>query len=766
MVETILKRVAAFQERNPVVLLLAVFLVTAVFAFYAFQIEQDSTVDSMFGRDSTAMQLKNLVSNEFGSTDQLYILVSVDEDSDDKIGVRDIREPDVLESMDQLAANIREESSVSDVFSINDLFYAQYGRLPTTLEESKQFFSEVQFDTSPFVSQDYTALNMVVEMNIATKPGALAEAEQLMLEKVEESPKPVGVKTILTGEATLVNRIMDLLIGDNLRTIGIAIVALAIILSIFFRSPVVGIIATIPVVLTVVFLAGAMRLLDIKISMMTAAVGAMMVGIGVDYSIHMTHRMINLIRNGKTVLAPIAVPSVGGALFASAATTFFGFIAMLSGSSPSSILQGTVLSIGIVFAFLATMVTVPAFMVLYRRYWFTDLDRILLRVKKREKAGPSLLQRALKRVATFQGRAPLALLGVFILGTIFVMPGASLVELDTDNENWIPEDDETIESLFDIGAKFGGLTSQTFLLMVDPSSQEDGTITDLRDPEILRKVAELEVAMEDLEFVNSLESPAKTIADMNNGRVPQDIDQIKELIATNPRIDTRYNKDYTVMRLSAVGDDLLLDGDSELAYDAMLFEAETVQFPEGTVFVGQGSTAQWRELDEILQGDIAKTTVFGFVLVFLVATLLFRSVTVGVLAFIPIIFALIWTLGIMGYIGLPFTVLTSGMLAIVMGIGIDFSIHLIHRTKEALSHGETIEKAVQFAMTSTGEAISLSTLTTMIGFSALILATLLGTQRMGFTLAIAIFSCFIACMSIVPAVLTIEHKLRNKQSLW
>jgi len=145
----------------------------------------------------------------------------------------------------------------------------------------------------------------------------------------------------------------------------------------------------------------------------------------------------------------------------------------------------------------------------------------------------------------------------------------------------------------------------------------------------------------------------------------------------------------------------------------------------------------------------------------MIASFLYRSITVGLLSFFPIIFSMLWAVGIMGYVGLPFTVLTSGMLSIVMGMGIDFSIHLIHKTKEKQRQGESIDAAITEAVTGTGEAILMATITTITGFISLVLASLLVTRRLGLTLAIAIAAAFFACMIIVPAVLKIEYLLKG-----
>jgi predicted RND superfamily exporter protein len=308
-----------------------------------------------------------------------------------------------------------------------------------------------------------------------------------------------------------------------------------------------------------------------------------------------------------------------------------------------------------------------------------------------------------------------------------------------------------------VGARFGSLESQNFLLQIEGDSE----IIDLRDPGIIEKIGHIDEAMESLSYVDSFSSPADRLRLLNDGRLPQEREEIKQLIEQDPELREMFNEDYTLVMMNARSDSFDAEKDNQIALGEMMGEAEAIQFPEGTRFYPQGNIAQWIELDETLAADTMFTTLLGFLFVIIIASLVYRSLLVGMLAFLPIIFSLLWTVGIMGYIDLPFTVLTSGMMAIVMGMGVDFSVHLIHITKLGLKKGLTMAEAITQSVTKTGEAISTSTLTTVIGLSALMLANLLATQRLGATLAIAISMCFLACILLVPASLMLEDKVKR-----
>lgn len=766
MLEKTLKKIAKVHESFPKTVIVF-FMIFSIFMFYnALSLEKDASFDVMFTDDSQSMELKKLVSNEYGSNDVIYVLVSID-DSVNVDGMhKDLRHPDVLKSIHELSQNLEKESVISSVITAPSLLISQYGRLPETFEESKMFFDNLVFDKNMILNEDYSYSNMIINVDISKKPDSIEKIEHLIKDIVRDSQKPVGVKFTLTGEPILVNHIMELLIQDNIVTVIIALIAVFLILCYYFRSITIGSIAVTPVILTLTYLAATMVFLDIRITMITAAIGAMMVGMSVDYSIHITHGFYDEIKRGNKSALEYVVTHVGGALFASAMTTLFGFLAMTLGDSPMSQTQGLVLALGITFAFLSSLLVLPALLSLHHKYGFHSEEIINKhRLKKKKK---SIVAKGLEYLSKLQVKFSKSIVVFFVVVTIFLLPGMMMVRLDTDNENWFQKGDPVIDAINTVGITFSGTTFQTYLVMINNTyTNGQSSVDDLRDVKLLDALSRASTSLLELEYVTSIDEPTKYIKQFNNGRLPNDQKDIDTLVSEKDMIRSYFNADYSILKVN-VGLQGMGNGgpgnNNNAKMDELKNEFETALFPENIVVVGQGGFVQGQELDRTLSSDIAKTTLIGFIFVFVLVLLFYRSIVAGAMAIVPIIFSAIWTVCIMGYIDLPFTVLTTGMLAIVMGMGIDFSIHLIHTTKLNLKNGDSISDAVFKALTGTGESIFVSTLTTIVGFSSLILASLLATQRLGFTLAIAIFCCFMICILLVPAILVIEYNVTNKLS--
>jgi hypothetical protein len=156
------------------------------------------------------------------------------------------------------------------------------------------------------------------------------------------------------------------------------------------------------------------------------------------------------------------------------------------------------------------------------------------------------------------------------------------------------------------------------------------------------------------------------------------------------------------------------------------------------------------ELMDIMSKDGKKATYLAIIAVFLVLLLDFRSLKYALVGMVPLIFGAIWMTGLMEISGLKFTMMNILAVPLIIGIGIDDGVHILHRWK--------IEKNLDIVYRSTGKAILLTSLTTMLGFGSLWFATYRGLGSMGIALFIGVGTCFLATLFIIPAILGLQNK--------
>ena len=160
--------------------------------------------------------------------------------------------------------------------------------------------------------------------------------------------------------------------------------------------------------------------------------------------------------------------------------------------------------------------------------------------------------------------------------------------------------------------------------------------------------------------------------------------------------------------------------------------------------------------DQITDGQteaIASTiaVALGILALFFWVTL--RQPSLGFVAVGPIVLVLFSVLGTMALLDIPYTLVTSIITALSIGIGVDYTIHVIHRYREEFAHLRNPEKAAIRTLATTGSALLGSALTTAFGFGVLIASPLLASQQFGITATITIvYSLIVSVFVVLPAM--------------
>lgn len=135
--------------------------------------------------------------------------------------------------------------------------------------------------------------------------------------------------------------------------------------------------------------------------------------------------------------------------------------------------------------------------------------------------------------------------------------------------------------------------------------------------------------------------------------------------------------------------------------------------------------------------------------------LLFRSLKLGLLALIPNVLAAALVLGIMGIIGLPLDLMTTTIAAIVIGIGVDNTIHYVHRFRQELPRSPDYITALHASHGSIGHAMYYTSLTIIAGFSVLSLSNFNPTIYFGSLTALSMALALLANLTLLPALMVL-----------
>ena len=177
---------------------------------------------------------------------------------------------------------------------------------------------------------------------------------------------------------------------------------------------------------------------------------------------------------------------------------------------------------------------------------------------------------------------------------------------------------------------------------------------------------------------------------------------------------------------------------------------------DSAITATSGSITSVAVTDQITdrQTEAINTTIamaLGILSIFFWVTL--RQPSLGFIAVGPIVLVLISVLGTMALLDIPYTVVTSIITALSIGIGVDYTIHVIHRYREEFSRLRNPERAAIRTLATTGSALLGSALTTAFGFGVLIASPLLASQQFGITATITIvYSLIVSVTVVLPAM--------------
>jgi predicted RND superfamily exporter protein len=150
---------------------------------------------------------------------------------------------------------------------------------------------------------------------------------------------------------------------------------------------------------------------------------------------------------------------------------------------------------------------------------------------------------------------------------------------------------------------------------------------------------------------------------------------------------------------------------------------------------------------EDVENGSKKAAAFIFLVVFAVMAVTFRSLRHAILAAVPLLVGMIWMLGIYPLLGLKLNAVNIAVIPLVIGMGIDFGIHIVHRYR--------VERELETVYLFTGKAVFLSALTTMIGFGSLaLIGSFPSIASIGAVLFLGIATCLTATLVLLPALLS------------
>jgi predicted RND superfamily exporter protein len=382
----------------------------------------------------------------------------------------------------------------------------------------------------------------------------------------------------------------------------------------------------------------------------------------------------------------------------------------------------------------------------------------------------------------------IAVLGVVTAIAVFFM---ARLKVDSDILKLMPADDPTTIALAKLDEEEGGINILTLAFQCEDLSVRDAFMDEL--------VARLE-ALDSIDYVLYKLDP-QTALRLGILQVPKDDlvvlrDRLNAALsmgpaAANPFIAGRlFDFGPLTEKLANSGGGLALS-DKDLARIVIRPTGSAHDIPFARTFMAdvenilkeldpqaKGIALLWKggayrhnveDYEGIVQ-DIKWTTATSFVLVLIIIGAAFRAPRAIGLIFIPLILSNIWTAGLAGATVGSLNTFTSFVNAILIGLGVEFGVHLYSRFREERTSGLGTEEAVIKAWDLVGGACTSAAFTSAAGFAALFAAHFAGFQQLGWLLSCGLILTLIAELVCMPMLLTVMeprathfHAVRHAQ---
>lgn len=156
--------------------------------------------------------------------------------------------------------------------------------------------------------------------------------------------------------------------------------------------------------------------------------------------------------------------------------------------------------------------------------------------------------------------------------------------------------------------------------------------------------------------------------------------------------------------------------------------------------------------------DAVLAAVLGTLMVAILLWFDYRRIRDTVLSLVPLAVGIVWMLGVMAALGIDLNFMNVFVTTMIIGIGVDYGVHMLHRHRELRGRG--LEERVA-GLAETGRAIVMAAVTTCVGFGSLALSHYPGIRSIGFVAILGAVSTALVAITLLPAFLVLEPRDRG-----
>lgn len=339
-----------------------------------------------------------------------------------------------------------------------------------------------------------------------------------------------------------------------------------------------------------------------------------------------------------------------------------------------------------------------------------------------------------------------------LLLTAVFLTGIPNIELQTDFQASLPDDIDAIQAQEKAEANFGSADSIIVLFETDDEALEESYVTDVRDPRMIRTMNFLEEELQNEPSISSVNSMASLF-----NETPESKQAVKQRLESSGV--NFVNRDYTATTMYVqLSNDMTEENIREANRVINRNIEQTPKYP-GVDIQTTGVPIMRSVLSDVLVDDTVMIIIVASLLI-LVLLGIVRGPVYGTATFAPLFMGLIWALGAMGLFGIPMTIATVAIGSMLLGLGVEYGSFIAERIVEE-TREQGLEDGIRTAVPNTGRAVLGSSTTDLVGFLALLLASISFMRDLGITLALGEGLTLMAALLLTPALIVKYERFRG-----
>ncbi len=705
----------------------------------------DASFSSVLPETDPDYIFNKAVEKEFGSSDELIVLITDD---------TGIYSDDVLDCIEEISAALAETEHVDKNKIVSMLTLAG----TRSLSELSDYMRHDPLAAGTLVNSAETTTMIIAPVSgeLGLTDAALkafVNSAYAIVEKIRlEYP---GLRILVSGHPIVNAEIMAKMANDLYVLFPLAVIAVAVMLLIILRSVRGMLIPLLITLMAVIWTFGLKGLLRSPLTITETAIPVILISISCADGIHIVSEAFHFMHHGMNSRDAIirTIDELWKPVVLTSLTTALGFSSFIFSSGTSLRNMGLFLAFGVMSAMMFSLFFIP---VLFSWYKPVRLHENRTHYKRQYK----LLRRIEHITEKFiKWRFAVIVLGGLLLA--FSVGGIMNINTDTDEIRYFKQGNPIRNTAEFIEDEMGGLSVLQIVLEGDPES--------FKSAEILQDIAALEVQLKKRPEVSTAVSLADSVAYMfytMRGRnpeffmIPENSIFVERLISLlssgeDERADmlsAYVNADFSRARIL-----VRLNNSNTRVLEKMLKDIDSSL----SVFRDKGITVRFAgDYTRLTNGRIivesqvlSLTLTLGIILI--VLSIIYRSFLNGLFVSIPVVIAVLLNFSVMWLFNVSLNPATAIISAVGLGVGIDYSIHIFSRFRMIHRHGDSLRSSLVNAVVESARGIISNAVSVGIGFLILLFSAYRIINDMGWIIALTMLTTSAASLIILPCLLSL-----------